>query len=50
MKTEYDENVLYHWKLPNENYIVKMRKDEGLDDNCDKKTLILYRHISELSS
>ena len=40
MKTEFDENVLDYWKLPNGNYIVKMKKDDGLDDDCDiKKTL-----------
>ena len=26
MKTELDENVLDYWKLPNGNYIVKMKK------------------------
>ena len=26
MKTEYDDNVLDHWKLPNGNYIVKFKK------------------------
>ena len=35
MKTEIDENVLDYWKLPNGNYIVKMKKDDGLDDDCD---------------
>ena len=35
MKTEFDENVLDYWKLPNGNYIVKMKKDDGLDDVCD---------------
>ena len=40
METEFDENVLDYWKLPNGNYIVKMKKDDGLDDDCDiKKTL-----------
>ena len=34
MKTEFDENVLEFWKLPNGNYIVKMKKDDGLDDDC----------------
>ena len=37
MKTEFDENVLDYWKLPKENYIVKMKKDDGLDDDCDIK-------------
>ena len=34
MKTESDENLLDSWKLPNGNYFVKMKKDDGLDDNC----------------
>ena len=37
MKTEFDENILHYWKLPNENYIVKKGKDERLDDDCDIK-------------
>ena len=37
MKTELDENVLDYWKLPKGNYIVKMKKDDGLDDDCDIK-------------
>ena len=40
MKTEFDENVLDYWKLPNGIYFGKMKKDDGLDDDCDiKKTL-----------
>ena len=39
METEYDENVLDYWKLPNGNYIVKLKKDDGLEDNDIKKTL-----------
>ena len=31
METEFDENVLDYWKLPNGNYMVKMKKDDGLD-------------------
>ena len=31
METKYDENVLHYWKLPNGNYIVKLKKDDGLD-------------------
>ena len=31
METEYDENVLDYWKLPNGNYIVKLKKDDGLE-------------------
>ena len=34
MKTEFDENVLDYWRLPNGNYIVKMKRDNGLDDDC----------------
>ena len=38
MKTEFDENILDYWILPNENYIVKMKKDDGSDDDdCDIK-------------
>ena len=37
MKTEFDENLLDYWKLPNGKYIVKMKKDNGLDDDCDIK-------------
>ena len=40
MKTEFDENVLEYWKLPNGNYIVKMKKDDGLDDDCDIKNTL----------
>ena len=39
MKTEFDENVLDYWKLPNRKYIVKMNKDDGLDD-CDIKNTL----------
>ena len=37
MKTEFDENVSDYWRLPNGNYIVKMKRDDGLDDDCDIK-------------
>ena len=40
MKTEFDEKVLDYWRLPNGNYILKMRKDEGLDDDCDLKNTL----------
>ena len=41
MKTEFDENVLDYWKLPNGNYIVEMKKDDGLDDDdCDIKNTL----------
>ena len=37
MKTEFDENVFDYWKLPNGNYVVKMKKYDGLDDDFDIK-------------
>ena len=41
MQTEYDDNVIDYWKLPNKNYIVKMKKDDGLDDDgCDIKNTL----------
>ena len=40
MKTEYDENVLDFSKLPKGNYIVKMKKDDRLDDDCDFKNTL----------
>ena len=43
METENDENVLDYWKLPNRNYIVKIRKDAGLESDNDVK--IHYRVI-----
>ena len=33
MQTENDDNVSESWRLPSGNYIVKMKKDNGLDDN-----------------
>ena len=40
MKTEFDENVLGYWKTPKGNYIVKMKKDDELDDDCDIKNTL----------
>ena len=40
MKTESDEIVLDYWKLPNGNYTVKMKKDDGLDDDCGIKNTL----------
>ena len=40
MKTEFDENVLDYWKLPNGNYIAKMKENDGLDDDCDIKNTL----------
>ena len=40
METEYDDNVLDYWRLPNGIYIVNLKKDDGLDgDNDVKNTL-----------
>ena len=40
METDYDQNVLDYWRLPNGNSIVKFKKDDGLDgDNDVKKTM-----------
>ena len=36
-KTEFDGNVLEYWRLPNGTYIIKMKKDDGLEDDCDNK-------------
>jgi len=49
MKTEYDENILDYWKFPNWNYIVKMKKNNGLDDDCDI-TNILPVHLGAFIS
>ena len=40
MKTKYDENALDYWKVPNETYIVKKKKDDGLQDFCDIKNTL----------
>ena len=40
MKTEFEENVLDYRKVPNGTYIVKMEKDDGLDDDCDNKSIL----------
>ena len=37
MEKEYDENMLDYWKLPNGNYIVKLRKNDGLEGDNDVK-------------
>ena len=44
MKTEYDEIDLHYWKLPKENSILKMKKDDGVDDDCEKKNN-LHAHL-----
>ena len=52
IKTEYDKHSLDYWRLPNENYIVLMKKDNGLDDDgCDiKKTLPAHLEAFILSN
>ena len=35
MEKEYVDNVLDHWKLPNGTYIVKLKKNEGLEGDND---------------
>ena len=40
METEYDENVLVYWKLPNGNYVVKLKKDDGLEEDNDIKNTL----------
>ena len=47
METEYDENVLGYWRLPNGNNIVKIKKDDGLDDDNDVKN-VLPSHLGAL--
>ena len=41
MQTQYDEHLLDYWKLPDENYFVKMKEEDGLDDNCEIKNTLL---------
>ena len=40
MITEFNESVLGSWKLPNGSFLVKMKKDDGLDDDCDIKNTL----------
>ena len=51
MKTEYDENVLDYWKLSNGNYILMIKRDDGLDRDCDiKNTQIAHLGAFMLSN
>ena len=52
MENEYDENVIDYWKLPNDNYIVKMKKDDGIDNNdlVPKNTLPAHQEAPVLSN
>ena len=40
VKTQYDDNVLDYWKIPNGNCIVQMKKNDGLDGDNDIKTTL----------
>ena len=40
METEYDENVIDYWNLPNGINIVKLKKDDGLDGDSDVKNTL----------
>ena len=40
MKIKFDKNVLGYSKKPNGNYIVKMKKVDGLYDDCDIKNSV----------
>ena len=40
IQTEYDEIVLDYWSLPNGNYIVELKNDDGLEGNNDVKTTL----------
>ena len=44
MEKEYDEKVLDYWKLPKGNYIVKLKKDDGLEGDNDVK-ITLPSHL-----
>ena len=51
MQTEYDENVLEYWKLPNEKLLRKMKNDDDLDgDNTKKDTLPSHLGAFSLSN
>ena len=47
METEYDDNVLDYWRLPNENFFVKIKKDDGLKGDIDVKNT-LPSHLGAL--
>ena len=43
MQAAYDDNVLDYWKLEIGNYIVKLKKNDGLDGDNDIKTTLLFQ-------
>ena len=40
MQTEYDENMLDKWNLPNGNHIVKLKKNGELEGDNDLKNAL----------
>ena len=51
METEYDDNVSDYWKVQNGDYIVKLKKDGGLEcDNELNKTLPSHQGVFLLSN
>ena len=40
MQTDYDENVLDYWRIPNRNSIVKLKKDDNLNGDNDVKNAL----------
>ena len=50
MKTDSDENLLDCWQLSIGNYIVKIIKDGGIDDDCDDKNVLLSHLGAFISS
>ena len=51
MEKEYDEYKLDYWRLPNVNYNVKLKKDDGLDGNNDvENTLPSHLGAATLSN
>ena len=50
MQTEYDERVLDYQKIIHGNYIVKLKDDEGLEDEKKANTLPLQLAVLFLSN
>ena len=46
MKKENDENVLDYWRLPDGNFLVKLKKDDVLDDDNDVENYITKSYRS----
>ena len=41
MQTEYEDNVLDYWQIQKGNYTVKLKKDDGLDDDNEVQNTLL---------